>query len=182
MPRRKPRATKGRRPTKTRARRPAVQVVRNAHPITLTVNGKRQERRVEPRLLLVDLLRDHLKLKGVHVGCDTSQCGACTVIVGGHAVKSCTMFAVQAEGADILTIEGLGTPGRMHPLQVAFKENLGLQCGYCTPGVVLAAAALLREHPSPSEEEVRVAISGNLCRCTGYRDIVRSVLSAAGRT
>ncbi len=153
--------------------------VRGRQTVALTVNGKWQEHAVEPRRLLVDFLRDELKLKGSHVGCDTSQCGACTVLVGGRPVKSCTMFAVQADGSEILTIEGLSDRGEMHPLQRAFKEHQGLQCGYCTPAMVLSAYAFLREHPTPSEDEIRVAISGNLCRCTGYQAIVDSVASAA---
>ncbi len=153
--------------------------MRGGHAISLTVNGMRQERQVEPRVLLVDFLRDDLRLTGTHIGCDTSHCGACTVLVDGRAVKSCTMFAVQADGADVVTVEGLATDGGMHPVQQAFKANHGLQCGFCTPGVVLAAVAFLRENPNPSEEEIRVAISGNLCRCTGYQNIVKSVAAAA---
>ncbi len=136
---------------------------------------------MEPRQLLVDFLRDDLGLTGTHVGCDTSHCGACTVLVDGRAVKSCTMFAVQADGSDIVTIEGLAAGGRLHPLQEAFLENQGLQCGYCTPGVVLAAVAFLKENPSPDEDAIRIAISGNLCRCTGYQNIVRSVAAAAAK-
>ena len=151
------------------------------HPISLTVNGQAESRTVEPRLLLVDFLRDELHLTGAHVGCDTSHCGACTVLVDGRPVKSCTMFAVQADGADVVTIEGLSADGRMSPVQEAFKEAHGLQCGYCTPGVILAATAFLREHPAPSEDEIRVAVSGNLCRCTGYQNILRSVAEAAAK-
>ena len=136
---------------------------------------------MEPRMLLVDFLRDELRLTGTHVGCDTSHCGACTVLVDGRAVKSCTMFAIQADGTDILTIEGLASGETLHPVQAAFRENHGLQCGYCTPGVVLAAVAFLRENRSPSEDEIRVAISGNLCRCTGYQNIVKSVAAAAAK-
>ncbi len=136
---------------------------------------------MEPRTLLVDFLRDGLRLTGVHVGCDTSHCGACTVLVDGRAVKSCTMFAVQTDGSEVVTIEGLAPAGKMHPVQAAFQEHHGLQCGYCTPGVVLAAAAFLREHPAPTEEDIRVAVSGNLCRCTGYQNIVESVAAAAAR-
>ncbi len=149
------------------------------HAVSVTVNGTSHVRRVEPRVLLVDFLRDHLLLTGTHVGCDTSHCGACTVLVNGRAVKSCTMFAVQADGADIMTIEGLEGHGRMHPVQESFKAHHGLQCGYCTPGVVLAAVELLSHNPYPSEEEIRVAISGNLCRCTGYVNIVKSIAAAA---
>ncbi len=168
-------AVKGR----TRVRRKAAAQANGRHRVSLIVNGTRQEREVEPRLLLVDFLRDHLRLTGAHVGCDTTHCGACTVIVDGHAVKSCTMFAVQADGSEVMTIEGLATDGRLHPLQEAFKQNHGLQCGYCTPGVVLAAYELLQQEGTPSEEEIRVAISGNLCRCTGYQNIVKSVDAAA---
>ncbi len=154
---------------------------RGLHSIALTVNGRRESRSVAPRVLLVDFLRDTLGLTGTHVGCDTSHCGACTVLLDGRAIKSCTMFAVQADGADVLTIEGLASSRGMHPVQEAFKENHGLQCGYCTPGVVLAATAFLGENPSPSEDEIRVAISGNLCRCTGYQNIVKSVAAAAAK-
>lgn len=169
-PRRAPRGPKA------RARPPRVPA---GHRIALTVNGARREDSVEPRTLLVDFLRNRLKLTGAHVGCDTSQCGACTVLLDGRAVKSCTMFAVQADGAEVVTIEGLADGGRLGPLQSAFKDNSGLQCGYCTPGVVLTAHAFLRDHPSPSPDEIRVAISGNLCRCTGYETIVRSIAAAA---
>jgi len=183
----KSRATKKSRPARRarvvrRVKKPSSRPAEDGgHRITLTVNGTRQERRVEPRVLLVDFIRDNLRLTGTHVGCDTSHCGACTVLVDGVAVKSCTMFAVQADGSEITTIEGLATGGRMHPVQEAFKENHGLQCGYCTPGVVLAAVAFLRENKAPSEEEIRVAISGNLCRCTGYQNIVKSVAAAAAK-
>ena len=151
------------------------------HRISLTVNGVEQAASVEPRTLLVDFLRDHLQLTGTHVGCDTSHCGACTVLVDGRAVKSCTMFAVQADGSHVVTIEGLVAPGKLDPVQEAFKANHGLQCGYCTPGVVLAAVALLRENPAPREDAIRIAISGNLCRCTGYQSIVKSVAAAAAK-
>ncbi len=168
---------------KARAARPAVRAPTatpaGGHAISLTVNGTRQQRQVEPRVLLVDFLRDDLRLTGTHIGCDTSHCGACTVLVDGRAVKSCTMFAVQADGSDIVTVEGLAEEGRMHPVQQAFKENHGLQCGFCTPGVVLAAVAFLRENPNPTEDDIRVAISGNLCRCTGYQNIVKSVAAAS---
>ena len=151
------------------------------HWIALSVNGKRFERDVEARALLVDFLRDGLRLTGTNVGCDTSHCGACTVMLDGHAIKSCTMFAVQADGTEITTIEGLAAHGRLHPLQEAFRENHGLQCGYCTPGIVLAAHELLQVNKSPTDEEIRVAISGNLCRCTGYVNIVKAVSAAADR-
>ena len=148
-------------------------------PISIEVNGKRHDREVEPRLLLVHLLRDELGLTGTHVGCDTSNCGACTVHVDGEAVKSCTLLAVQADGAEVTTIEGLGTPDDLHPVQEAFWEHHGLQCGYCTPGMIMAGADLLRRNPHPSEHEVRHALEGNLCRCTGYHNIVKAVMSAA---
>jgi carbon-monoxide dehydrogenase small subunit len=147
--------------------------------ITMTVNGKQQTDEVEPRLLLVHYLRDHLGLTGTHVGCDTSNCGACTVHLNGDAVKSCTVLAVQAEGAEVTTIEGIGSEGALHPVQEAFWEHHGLQCGYCTPGMIMAGADLLDKNPDPSEEEVREALAGNLCRCTGYHNIVKAVLSAS---
>jgi aerobic carbon-monoxide dehydrogenase small subunit len=148
--------------------------------ISLTVNGVTHTHDVEPRTLLVHYLRDQLRLTGTNVGCDTSSCGACTVHVNGESVKSCTMLAVQADGTDILTIEGLATNGDLHPMQRAFMENHGLQCGYCTPGMIMAATSLLNEHPNPSEADVRIGLEGNLCRCTGYHNIVKSVLAAAG--
>jgi len=156
-------------------------VASRRHWIAVTVNGKRYEREVEPRLLLVDFIRDHLRLTGTNVGCDTTHCGACTVLLDGHAVKSCTVFAVQADGSEITTIEGLAAHGRLDPLQEAFREHHGLQCGFCTPGVVIAASELLRTNPMPTEAEIRTAISGNLCRCTGYVNIVRAVSAAAER-
>jgi aerobic carbon-monoxide dehydrogenase small subunit len=148
-------------------------------PVQVTVNGRRREVLVEPRRLLVHLLRDDLGLTGTHVGCDTSNCGACTVHLDGEAVKSCTVLAVQADGAEVTTIEGMGDGDILHPLQEAFWKNHGLQCGYCTPGMIMAAADLLRRNPSPSEEDVRHGLEGNLCRCTGYHNIVRAVLDAA---
>ena len=148
--------------------------------ITVTVNGSARSSDVEPRLLLVHWLRDGLDLTGTNIGCDTSSCGACTVLVDGESVKSCTMLAVQADGHEVTTIEGLGgTDGLMHPMQEAFREHHGLQCGYCTPGMVLAAVSLLQEHPAPTETEVREGLEGNLCRCTGYHNIVKAVLAAA---
>jgi carbon-monoxide dehydrogenase small subunit len=148
--------------------------------ITLTVNGTRHLSDVEPRTLLVHHLRDELGLTGTNVGCDTSSCGACTVLLEGESVKSCTVLAVQADGQDVTTIEGLaGEDGTMHPVQACFREHHGLQCGYCTPGMVMAAVSLLRELPDPSEAEVREGIEGNLCRCTGYHNIVKAVLAAA---
>jgi carbon-monoxide dehydrogenase small subunit len=148
--------------------------------ISLTVNGKARKAQVEPRLLLVHYLREQLRLTGTHVGCDTSQCGACTVLVDGRSVKSCTMFAVQADGSTITTIEGLATDGQLHPLQRAFWEEHGLQCGYCTPGMIMAAVTLLEQKPQPSEQEIREGISGNFCRCTGYQHIVNAIQRAAG--
>ena len=147
--------------------------------ITITVNGTPHTSDIEPRLLLVNYLREHLRLTGTHIGCDTSQCGACTVLLGGTAVKSCTVLAVQADGANITTIEGLEQAGQLHPLQEAFWEQHGLQCGFCTPGMILTACQLLAENPSPSEADIRHGIAGNLCRCTGYQNIVRSIAAAA---
>jgi carbon-monoxide dehydrogenase small subunit len=149
--------------------------------LTLTVNGEERSVEVEPRLLLVHLLRQKLALTGTHVGCDTTSCGACTVLVDGTPVKSCTYFAVQAEGRQITTVEGLMSGGELHPIQQGFKEEHGLQCGFCTPGMLLVTSALLDENPDPSEEEIRWAISGNLCRCTGYQNIVKSVQWAAAK-
>ena len=150
------------------------------HKISVTVNGRRREDEVEARLLLVHYLRDVAGLTGTHVGCDTSQCGACTIHLDGKAVKSCTLFAVQADGHEIKTIEGMAAAdGTLHPIQQAFWDEHGLQCGYCTPGMMLVSAALLAENPSPSEEEIRWALSGNICRCTGYQNIVKSVQWAA---
>ena len=143
------------------------------------VNGEAHDSEVEPRLLLVHYLRDVLGLTGTNVGCDTSNCGACTVLLDGKAVKSCTVLAVQADGAEVTTIEGLGSEGELHPLQEAFWENHGLQCGYCTPGMIMAAAALLERNQNPSEEEVRHGLEGNLCRCTGYHNTVKAVMAAA---
>jgi carbon-monoxide dehydrogenase small subunit len=147
--------------------------------VTLTVNGVEKTAEVEPRLLLVHYLRDHLGLTGTHVGCDTSNCGACTVHLNGEAVKSCTVLAVQADGAEVTTIEGLGSEDQLHPVQEAFWEHHGLQCGYCTPGMIMAGADLIARNPDPTEAEVREALAGNLCRCTGYHNIVKAVLSAA---
>jgi carbon-monoxide dehydrogenase small subunit len=149
--------------------------------VRLTVNGTGHEIEVEPRLLLVHALRDTLGLTGTHVGCDTSNCGACTVHMNGEAVKSCTVLAVQAEDAEITTIEGMGTEDNLHPMQEAFWNNHGLQCGYCTPGMIMSASALLALNPNPTEDEVRHGLEGNLCRCTGYHNIVKSVLDAASK-
>jgi aerobic carbon-monoxide dehydrogenase small subunit len=148
-------------------------------PVRLNVNGVEHHLEVEPRLLLVHALRDNLGLTGTHVGCDTSNCGACTVHMDGRPVKSCTVLAVQADGAGVTTIEGMGTEDNLHPLQEAFWNDHGLQCGYCTPGMIMSAAGLLAENPNPTEEEVRHALEGNLCRCTGYHNIVKAVLDAA---
>ncbi len=150
--------------------------------ISVRVNGVEHTEEVEPRLLLVHLIRDKLGLTGTHVGCDTSNCGACTVHVDGQAVKSCTLLAVQCDGSGVTTIEGMGSETALHPLQQAFWEQHGLQCGYCTPGMIMAAADLLAKNPDPSEAEVREALAGNLCRCTGYQNIVKAVRAAAGGT
>ncbi len=147
--------------------------------ITVKINGSTYHSEVEPRLLLVHYLRDNLGLTGTHVGCDTSQCGACTVLVDGIAVKSCTLFAVQADGCEVLTIEGLATNGQLHPLQEGFWEMHGLQCGYCTPGMIMAAHDLLKNNPAPAEADIRHGLEGNYCRCTGYQNIVRAVQYAA---
>jgi carbon-monoxide dehydrogenase small subunit len=150
--------------------------------ISVTVNGTTHDADVEPRTLLVYFIREHLDLTGTNVGCDTSSCGACTVHVDGEAVKSCTMLAVQADGRSVTTIEGMADDeGPMHPLQDAFHRNHGLQCGYCTPGMIMAAASFLQENPNPTDEEVRESLEGNLCRCTGYQNIVASILDAAGQ-
>ena len=150
------------------------------HTVTVTVNGTRYSREVEPRQLLVYYIREQLGLTGTHVGCDTSQCGACTILLNGIAVKSCTILAVQADGADIKTIEGYAEPGgKLHPIQQAFWEEHGLQCGFCTPGMILAAYQILERYPKPSEEQIRHQLEGNLCRCTGYHNIVRAVLDAS---
>lgn len=150
------------------------------HQIRLEVNGKTYEREVEPRRLLVHFLREELRLTGTNVGCETSLCGACTVLVDGQAVKSCTQLAVQADGCSVTTIEGLATEDGLHPLQEAFHEEHGLQCGYCTPGMIMTAVDLLDQHPNPSEAEIRDGLKGNLCRCTGYHNIVRAIQRAAG--
>jgi carbon-monoxide dehydrogenase small subunit len=147
--------------------------------VGITVNGELRENDVEPRLLLVHYLRETLGLTGTHTGCDTSNCGACTVHLDGESVKSCTVLAVQADGGEVLTIEGMGTDEDLHPLQEAFWSQHGLQCGFCTPGVIMAAADLLNRNPHPSEDEVRHGLEGNLCRCTGYHNIVKAVMSAA---
>jgi carbon-monoxide dehydrogenase small subunit len=149
--------------------------------IRVKVNGTDHEAEVEPRLLLVHFLRDVLGLTGTHVGCDTTNCGACTVLFEGKPVKSCTIFAVQADGQEIRTIEGVADHGKLHPLQEGFKEEHGLQCGFCTPGMILAAQALLERNPHPTEQEIRWAISGNLCRCTGYQNIIKAVQYAANK-
>ncbi|MEE2965007.1 MAG: (2Fe-2S)-binding protein [Acidobacteriota bacterium] len=148
--------------------------------VTITVNGKKRTAEVEPRLLLVHFLREQFNLTGTHVGCDTSQCGACTVLVDGRSAKSCTLFAVQADGSEVTTIEGLADGDQLHPLQDGFWEEHGLQCGYCTPGMIMSAVNLLNDNPSPSEAEIRHGLDGNFCRCTGYQHIVSAVQHAAG--
>jgi aerobic carbon-monoxide dehydrogenase small subunit len=147
--------------------------------ITVTVNGKRRKADVEPRLLLAHFLREQLRLTGTHVGCDTTQCGACTVLVDGRSAKSCTMFAVQADGSDVTTIEGLAVNGQLHPLQEGFWEEHGLQCGFCTPGMIMTAVTLLADNPRPTEREIREGIAGNFCRCTGYQHIVNAIQHAS---
>jgi carbon-monoxide dehydrogenase small subunit len=147
--------------------------------ITLTINGKRYSHEVEPRLLLIHYLREVVGLTGPHIGCETSLCGACTVEIGGDAVKSCTMFAVQADGASVLTIEGLATDGKLHKMQEAFWNEHGAQCGFCTPGMIMASKQILDRNPDPSEEEIREGLEGNICRCTGYQHIVNAVRAAA---
>ena len=147
--------------------------------VSMTVNGKARKGNVDPRVLLVHFLREHLRLTGTHIGCDTSQCGACTVLIDGRTVKSCTVFAVQADGSAITTIEGLAADGQLHVLQDAFWEEHGLQCGYCTPGMIMSAVGLLKDNPNPSEGEIREGISGNFCRCTGYQHIVNAIQRAA---
>ena len=147
--------------------------------VSMTVNGKVRKATIDPRVLLVYFLRDQLRLTGTHIGCDTSQCGACTVMVDGRSAKSCTIFAVQADGSEITTIEGLAANGQLHPLQQGFWEEHGLQCGFCTPGMIMAAVTLLKDNPSPSEREIREGITGNFCRCTGYQHIVNAIQHAA---
>ena len=149
--------------------------------VRVKVNGVQREVEVEPRLLLVHFIREKLALTGTHVGCDTSNCGACTVVLDGKAVKSCTVFAVQADGAELLTVEGLMKDGKLHPLQEGFKQEHGLQCGFCTPGMLMSTYALLQKNAHPTEQDIRWGISGNLCRCTGYQNIVKAVQYAAGR-
>ncbi|MCH8843614.1 MAG: (2Fe-2S)-binding protein [SAR324 cluster bacterium] len=149
--------------------------------VTVTVNGVERSAEVEPRTLLVYFLRDHLRLTGTHIGCDTSNCGACTVMLDGKIIKSCTLFAVQANGKSVKTVEGLAENGKLHPIQEGFKEEHGLQCGFCTPGMMLSALELLQKNPHPSEDEIRWGISGNLCRCTGYQNIVKAIQYAADK-
>jgi carbon-monoxide dehydrogenase small subunit len=150
-------------------------------PITVAVNGVTQQAEVEARALLVYFLREHLGLTGTHVGCDTSQCGACTILLNGRAVKSCTILAVQADGTEITTIEGLGRDGELHPVQEGFREKHGLQCGYCTPGMIMTAVDLLTSNPNPTDDQIKHALEGNLCRCTGYINIVESIRCAADK-
>jgi carbon-monoxide dehydrogenase small subunit len=149
-------------------------------PVSLTVNGQPRRMDIDPRTLLVQLIRDHLGLTGTHVGCDTAQCGACTVHVDGRAVKSCSILALQADGTEVTTIEGLATGDELHPMQQAFRDCHGLQCGYCTPGMVMSAIELLKHNPQPSEQQIREGLEGNICRCTGYQNIVKAVQQAAG--
>jgi aerobic carbon-monoxide dehydrogenase small subunit len=148
--------------------------------VEMTINGTNYAREVEPRVLLVQYIRELAGLTGTNVGCDTTSCGSCTVLIGGESVKSCTVLAVAADGADITTIEGLAHGGTLHPMQEAFRENHALQCGFCTPGMVMAAVGLLNENPNPTEDQVRTGLEGNLCRCTGYHNIVKAILAAAG--
>ncbi len=149
------------------------------HSISITVNGEKRSNEVESRLLLVHFLRDVLGLTGTHVGCDTSQCGACTVSLNGQAVKSCTILAVQADGTDVVTIEGIGADGKLHPIQEAFRSHHGLQCGFCTPGMIMAVKQLLERYPDPTPEEIRHQLDGNICRCTGYHGIIKAIEAAA---
>jgi carbon-monoxide dehydrogenase small subunit len=149
--------------------------------VSMKVNGKEESLKVEPRTLLVHALREHLEYTGAHIGCSSSHCGACTIDMNVKSVKSCTVFAPQAEGAEILTVEGIGSPDKLHALQEMFKEHHGLQCGYCTPGMIMRSYRFLQENPNPTEEEVRFGISGNLCRCTGYQNIVKSIMAAASK-
>lgn len=153
----------------------------SSHQVEMSINGDKRTAEVEARTLLVHFIREECDLTGTHIGCDTTSCGACTVLISGRPVKSCTMFAVQANGADITTVEGLAQNGNLHPVQEGFTEEHGLQCGYCTPGMMLSAVGLLSENPSPSEEEIRWGISGNLCRCTGYVNIVKAIQYAANK-
>ncbi len=153
----------------------------STHKISLKLNGESQTREVESRLLLVHFIREELNLTGTHIGCDTTSCGACTVLMNGRPVKSCTVFAVQTDGAEIATVEGLAQNGNLHPIQEGFMEKHGLQCGYCTPGMMMTSVALLKDNPTPTEEEIRWGISGNLCRCTGYVNIVKAVQYAASK-
>jgi carbon-monoxide dehydrogenase small subunit len=149
--------------------------------VKLSINGEKHEANVEPRLLLVHMIREVLRLTGTHIGCDTTHCGACTILMDGRPVKSCTMFAVQAQGKELMTVEGLEQNDKLHPLQEGFMAEHGLQCGYCTPGMLMTSYAFLKKHPSPTEDDIRWAISGNLCRCTGYVNIVKSVQYAAAK-
>jgi aerobic carbon-monoxide dehydrogenase small subunit len=149
--------------------------------VKVAINGEKHEAEVEPRLLLVHLIRENLRLTGTHIGCDTSHCGACTILLDGRPIKSCTMFAVQAHGREITTVEGLEQDGKLHPLQEGFMAEHGLQCGYCTPGMLMTSAAFLKKNPKPTEDEIRRSISGNLCRCTGYVNIVKAIQHAAAK-
>jgi carbon-monoxide dehydrogenase small subunit len=159
----------------------ATAVKAKTHAVELTVNGEPRAAEVEARVLLVHFIRDHLGLPGAHIGCDTTSCGACTVLLDGVPVKPCTMFAVQAQGSELTTVEGLAAGGELHPIQQAFSDQHGLQCGFCTPGMMLTSVALIAENPSPTDDEIRWAISGQICRCTGYQSIVKAVQQAAAR-
>ena len=165
--------------TARKARKPVAEPAIANVPVQVTVNGQTVSASVEPRMLLVELLREELDLTGTHVGCDTTYCGACTVLLNGAAVKSCTVFAVQADGAEIKTVEGLAHDGNLHPIQKAFGDCYGLQCGYCTPGLMMSTTQLLSEKPDPSEKDIRKAIAGNTCRCTGYQNIFKAIQTAA---
>lgn len=153
----------------------AIQLV----PVEITINGKAYKREIDPRILLVEFIRENIGLTGTHVGCDTSYCGACTIIVDGSPVKSCTLFAVQVDGSEVITVEGLEKDGELHPLQQAFSQKHGLQCGYCTPGMLMSSLALLAENPDPSVKDIKKRLAGNVCRCTGYQNIIKSVQDAA---
>jgi len=159
----------------------AVEQALATRTVTVTVNGRPRSAEIQTRLLLVHFIRETIELTGTHIGCDTTSCGACTVLLDGTPVKSCTMFAVQADGHEVTTVEGLMSGGALHPIQQGFHEEHGLQCGFCTPGMMLTTAALLAENPSPTDEEIRWAISGNICRCTGYQNIVKAVHNAAAK-
>lgn len=171
----------GRNPVQAARGRGAVPALTTRRDVRVRVNGVEQTATVDVRMTLVDFIRERLRLTGTHVGCEHGVCGACTILLDGAPVRSCLLFAVQADGAEITTVEALGTPDRLHPLQEAFRDHHGLQCGFCTPGFLMTGLALLREHPNPTDDEIRTALSGNLCRCTGYQGIVEAVRDAVGR-